>query len=398
MDSSPSSGRAQTFDLHLAAGAGDRQDVIATVQLPPEAAGFVRSLGDDGAVVHLVDANGEVVPAQLDETARLTWLAAGTMDAGATRRYRCTLEGAREGRTAVPPRVEVRLQADRVWFISGGRLLTRYVYQGTWKPYFWPIMTPSGNVVRGASGEHQHQTGLFFAYGGHGGPTTSNVWSDWDEPTYGPDGKALHTSWELVEGGAVYGRLVQRLTYTNASAGHLLDERREVRVYPLPDGAVLLDVCEWPSPPEEEGPSPFILAARVAESLRLVNLNRRGPDGKPLPLERPGQLAAEDELRLENAANATFRTAGGWLDWSGEVTGGTAGLAFFDHPDNPQDGRGLVAGGYGCMTMRSVYPPTARPGSVAIRRRVLAHADDAGAGRVASRFRDYVDPAPVTVE
>ena len=61
-------------------------------------------------------------------------------------------------------------------------------------------MTTAGNVVRGASGEHQHQTGLFLAYGGHGGPTPSNVWADWAEPPYGPAVKRLNVAWELVDG------------------------------------------------------------------------------------------------------------------------------------------------------------------------------------------------------
>jgi len=47
--------------------------------------------------------------------------------------------------------------------------------------------------------------------------------------------------------------------------------------------------------------------------------------------------------------------------------------------------------------MRTLYPTDARPGSVAIRRRVVAHAGDADEARIAERFRDYADPPRVTV-
>ena len=381
------------MNVTLDAGDFDRQHLIANVQLPADALP-PRPAGS--AAVELTDANGTHVPAQLDETGRLTWLISAPLPRGTSRTFQCQLPVANP--TTATSAITVQSKPDRLIFTQAGRLLTRYVFLGTWKPYFWPVMTPAGNVVRGASGEHQHQTGLFLAYGGHGGPTTSNIWSDWDEPPYGPDGKMLHAAFELVEGGPVYARFVQRLVYTNANTDVLLEERREVRLTPLPDGSLVFDVWQQPSPPREAGPSPFILSARIADPIRLVDLNRRDAQRHAMPLERPGRLAAEEELHLETPANATYRTTGRWLDWTGDLAEGVAGLAFFDHTDNPQEGRALSAGGYGCMTMRSVYPANAEPGSVVFRRRAIAHPGDATAARIAQRYHDYAQPPRVAVE
>ncbi|HEV7214084.1 MAG TPA: hypothetical protein VGP33_03085, partial [Chloroflexota bacterium] len=189
-----------------------------------------------------------------------------------------------------------------------------------------------------------------------------------------------------------------RLIYTNATAGSLLDERREIRLFPLPDGSLVFDILQQPSTPQEAGPSPFLLAARIADPLRLVDLNRRDAQRQALPLDRPGRLQSDEELHLETPANATYRTNGCWLDWYGDLDGGVGGLAFFDHPDNPQAGRGLSAGGYGCMTMRSVYPAGAPSGSVSFRRRVIAHPGDSQAAGIAQHYENYARPAQVTVE
>ena len=72
-------------------------------------------------------------------------------------------------------------------------LFARYNFLGVWKPYFWPVNANHGTVVRGAGGsDHPHHTGLYLAYGGHGEGGSANIWSDWDEPPYGPCGKMLH--------------------------------------------------------------------------------------------------------------------------------------------------------------------------------------------------------------
>src|SRR5262249_52786709 len=160
---------------------------------------------------------------------------AGRAPAGATRTYRCRLERGRGGGGRRPAGPGAGRQGGGHPPVARrGAVLARYVLAGVRKADFWPGMDRPQDGVRGAPAEPQHQTGLCLAYGGHGGPGTTNIWSDWDEPPYGPCGRMLHRGFDVVEGGPVAARFVQRLTYLRPDGEALLEETRQVRVVPLP--------------------------------------------------------------------------------------------------------------------------------------------------------------------
>ncbi|HEY3111836.1 MAG TPA: DUF6807 family protein, partial [Chloroflexota bacterium] len=261
-----------------------------------------------------------------------------------------------------------------------------------WKPYFCPLMGPTGNVVRGASAEHQHQAGLFFSYGGHFTPT--NIWSDWDEPIYGPDGKMLHRGFELVAGGPVFAHVIERIGYMAADGSFILEERRDLRIFPLPGGVTVVDLIRTCSPPEEPSVGPFNLSCRVADPLRTVDMGRRGPapERKMLPTDNPGKMESSSGEVSQGENLKSER----WLDRSGELPGGWGGLAFFDHPDNPGYPGRLSAAGYGTMGLGYDYPAGSR--SATWRYRVYTHAGDAAAARIEARWQDYAAPPSAAVE
>jgi hypothetical protein len=400
MENSSGPTDALILELQVKADGVHRIGTPVDAQITSEDSLFGRSAGEFGTSISLFALDGpgagKSVPVQLDPGGRLTWLLEAPLDPNETRRYRCVIAKVHGGATSSETaNVTIRLAGDHVWFTRGSRLLTRYVYLGNWKPYFWPVMVQAGNVVRGASSEHQHQTGLFFAYGGHGGGGTTNVWSDWDEPPYGPCGKIVHRGFDRLEGGPVYGRLLERVTYTRPDGPRLFSELRDVRIMPLADGNLLFDIVRRAERPAEAGPWPFIFSARVADTMRLVDLRRRDDNGIPQPIEGPGQLTAPQAPELQTPATATYRTRSAWLDWSGPVGKGVAGLAFFDHPANPGDERGMTGAGYGCMTLTREHPG----GETAeFRYGALAHVDDADKARVAGRYRDYTQPPSVRIE
>ena len=135
---------------------------------------------------------------------------------------------------------------------AGGTRIARYNHVGAWKPYVWPLMGPCGNVLRGAGGDHPHQCGLFLAYGGHDdGPT--NIFSDWDEPPYGPCGKMLHQGFDLLAGGDGRARIVQRLLYVDGEGAPILTETRDLRFFALAGGECLIDWRTTAPPPSEPG-------------------------------------------------------------------------------------------------------------------------------------------------
>ena len=86
-------------------------------------------------------------------------------------------------------RVNIEERYDRIYIWSNEKLLAGSIYLGSWRPYFYPLNGPLGNVLRGIDGsEHHNQYGLSLAYGGHGEGGSTNIWSDYDEPPYGPPG------------------------------------------------------------------------------------------------------------------------------------------------------------------------------------------------------------------
>lgn len=369
--------------LHVQAGALDRYESIVQVPL---------GLAPNSAVVLQEEGQpAEPVPAQVDPAGNLVWVLRGTTPAGSVRTF--AVEG-----VETPPaqasheRVSVQVYPAIAVIRAGSRLVAHYNYTGVWKPYLCPLMGPAGNVVRGASAEHQHQAGLFFSYGGHFTPT--NIWSDWDEPIYGPDGKMLHRGFIAIAGGPVFARIVQRVAYMAAGGSILLDERRELRIYPLPGGATVVDFVRTCPRPQEPSNGPFSLSCRVADALRTVDMARRGPppERRMLPTDNPGKMESSTGEVSQGERLESVR----WLDRSGALPGGWGGLAFFDHPSNPGYPGRLSAAGYGTMGLAYDFP--AGQEVATWRYRVYTHAGDATQARIEARWQDFASPPQVIVE
>src|SRR5699024_8261494 len=147
----------------------------------------------------------------------------GRLAAGDTR----TLTATDEPVTAAHPTTAV-VKLDRVVLKVGGERFADYIVAGGRRPYFWPVVSATGSsVVRGqGSSDHPHHTGLAISYGGHSEDGSTNIWSDWDEPPYGPGGRMVHRGFRRVVTGPVYGEIVQDLTCVNSDGDARSEERR----------------------------------------------------------------------------------------------------------------------------------------------------------------------------
>jgi hypothetical protein len=265
--------------------------------------------------------------------------------------------------------------------------VARYHFRGIWKPYFWPLMGPFGNVLRGASGEHQHQAGLFFAYGGHGptsGPT--NIWSDWDEPPYGPCGKMLHLEFDRVEGGADSARIVEQVLYVGGTGKRILDELREIEVTPLPRGECFIDFRRTVSTPDEPNGGPFMLSARVCDSMRARDIREREEDGKWALIENGGEMSsATGEVSRDERFHGER-----WVDFSGICGKGRQGIALLDHPSNPGFPGGASASAYGVLGLSHRHPGLDDgPQVVTFRYGVYVHHGNSQEGNVDARYQAF---------
>lgn len=208
-------------------------------------------------------------------------------------------------------RWRVEATYDQLHFTLDEALVASYRYLGARRPYFWPLNAPEGSVVRGAgTGDHPHQQGLYLAYGLHGHNGATNIWSDWDEPPYGPCGAMHHLRFSRIADNG----FEEWLLYTNKTGKPIAEEVREIAFQEREDGFVL----EWTSRIlwlAEPVRAPFHFAARPATTILQ--------EGRVHTSER------KEEPTTREAHSAE------WLDFSGKVGDGYAGLTVYDHNENP---------------------------------------------------------------
>ena len=277
--------------------------------------------------------------------------------------------------------MKVEERADRLLITDGDRFVAGYIYRGTWRPYFYPLNGPHGNVVRGIDGsEHHNQYGLSLAYGGHGEGGSTNIWSDYDEPPYGPCGKILHDRFRILESQDDTVSIVEDLTYTKADGSMMCVETREMKVRCLPNNELAVDVTQHLSSPDDPGVRPFIFYARVADSMRMIHRGK--------PLDPPGQVE-DSEGRV--GEEATRGQVSRWCDYSGCVGEGWSGIALLNHPDNVENPATFFTRGYGVFTATQHFPEGASENDrLTLKWRAYVHAGNATESKVEAHYQAFI--------
>ncbi len=344
----------------------------------------------------------------------LSFVLPGTLAPGSSRQF-TVVEDAGSSLPAAPFPVALVQKLDRVEFRVDGEAFATYNVLGARRPYFWPVLGPSGaSVIRGqGTGEHPHHTGMGLSYGGHSEGGSSNIWSDWDEPPYGPGGRMLHRGFRRLTSGPVYGEVVQDLTYVNAYGHPIVDEVRTIRCWWTSRSARYLDFHFHVLNARDRGPQPFLFMMRLPGSFDVPNTGRvtnainrpvplpdrhdryyraawvdgSGPTGDP-PFPPP---AAPPETLVDQPGAPRPASGPGSGPWNG--------IALFDHPEN--DGFPGTIGKYAVVqqvTQVHYPPPRAPQGPFAFRHCVYVHDGDAATAGVASRAAEYAQPCRVDVK
>jgi hypothetical protein len=408
------------LELTVHAGALDRQAPLLSVAVSRAAvaAGATPlTLPERGLqTLRLRDAeSGTATLAQYDPVAgRLAFVAPGVLAAGSSRRF---VLAAQDGQGALDESghpVQLTQKLDRVVFQTAGEDWATYNFLGGRRPYFWPLLGPAGaSVVRGqGTGEHPHHTGLGLAYGGHSEEGSANIWSDWDEPPYGPGGRMLHRGFRHLSSGPVYGELAEDLTYVDAYGEPIAEEVRTIRSWWATPEARFLDFQFDIRSCRDRGPRPFLFMIRLAASMTIPKVGRvtnaaghpvppavrgdriyraawvdgSGPMGGPPP---PPPAAAPETLVDLPGAKAPEQQPG---------EGTWNGVALFDHPGN--HGFPATVGKYAVVqqiTQAHYPPPDAPNGPFSFRQRVYVHDGDGEAAKVALQAADYGEPCRVDV-
>ncbi len=420
--------------LTLTAGPRDHDSPLVEVAVAPAVieaaapgtAGAPAHGPMDAAAVLLHDTDapggpGGIVFAQYDATTgALRFVLPGRLAAGTTRRLDILPHAPGAATPSWP--VEVTTKLDRAVARVGGQPFASYHVTGGRRPYLWPVIGPAGaSVVRGqGSADHPHHTGLGLAYGGHSEDGSVNIWSDWDEPPYGPGGRMVHRGFRRVTGGPVYGEVCHDLTWVDTFGNPFAEEVRTVRFWWASEGARFIDTTVAITWIRDRGRGPLVVALRLPSEMdiphhgamtndagvpvpapagtsrayRAAWVDGSGPSGDP-PYPPP---AGPPEVLVDQPGARPFREGPGDGPWQG--------IAIFDHPAN--DGFPHEAGKYagamgpngagtGQMTL-SFYPPDAAPhGPFTFTWRTYVHRGDAIDSKVAARAASFHHPPTVTV-
>jgi len=278
----------------------------------------------------------------------------------------------------------------------GGALLTEYHYKDADRPYFYPVIGPTGvNVTRDwpmkegdeakdEQRDHKHHRGLWFT---HGAVNGHDFWSEGRGPRIAQNRIVRASSdrssgvietestWVTKDGTPICTDRRRHIFHaTSAGAARMMDI--EITLRATHGKLVLGDTKEGS------------MAVRVAPTMRV-----KGKVGR-------GHLVTSEGRRDGQAWGKRAR----WCDAYGPVNGNVVGIAIFDHPSNPRHPTWWHARTYGLVAANpfGVHYFEKKPAGagdltvpdgeeVRFRYRILVHAGDEKEGEVEKHYRAFAD-------
>lgn len=277
-----------------------------------------------------------------------------------------------------------------------GKPFTEYVFEGTSRPYFYPILNADGLAMsrqwpmekgEGEEHDHPHHRSLWWAHGEMNG---EDFWSESNKA-----GKTVHKGFLEVSSGANGGTIRSTNAYVALSGKTVATDTRTMRIPNRSKDRVLdFEVTLYASEGDlvlgdtKEG----TMAIRLAETMRLVR------DKKP---------GAGHIVNSEGVKDAdTWGKRAKWCDYYGPVQGKTVGVAVFDHPSNPSYPTWWHVRDYGLFAANpfGVHDFEKKPAkageitvpagkSITFRYRFLFHTGDQNEGKVAEEFDRWIQPS-----
>lgn len=259
--------------------------------------------------------------------------------------------------------------------------------------HYWPVRSPSGRSMTvqhpTAKEKYPHHRSFWFAdtvqLEGHRKVSFYNAYYSLKggqaRPGY-PD-RIRHVEFlaRSVDGDTA--RLNSSLVWEMDFDTPVLDEKREQRFVALGEGQYFIDITFQLT--ASHGDVAFVSDA-VHYAWPYVRMNSR------FNVEGGGTITDSEGRKNQKGTNGKEAV---WVDYSTPVEGRTEGLAIFSHVDNAHP-HGWLTRDYGCFGPRR---EDARSGkkfvlkkgeSIKQRVGIFVHRGDVEAGRVAERYRQYV--------
>ena len=299
-----------------------------------------------------------------------------------------------KARAARRPRrggVKITEHDEKVTVEINGKLFTEYRFKDAQRPYFHPVIGPTGvPVIRhwpmgdgpNEAHDHPHHKSLWYT---HGDVNGVDFWADGDSK-----GRIVHEKFLEVRSGREVGVIKQQNKWVTADGKVVCTDTRTHRFYNRPEGQVMdLDVTIHASHGKvtmgdtKEGS----MAIRLTPTMRL-----KGKVGRGHIINSEGVTDGK-----------TWGKRAAWCDYYGPVEGDVVGVAIFDHPKNPKHPTWWHVRDYGLFAanpfgVHNFENKPAGTGNIEIpagesltwRYRFYFHKGDEKEGKVAEHYRAYV--------
>jgi hypothetical protein len=220
--------------------------------------------------------------------------------------------------------VKITEQEKKLRVEINGELFTEYCFKDVPRPYFYPVIGPTGAAVNrhwpmkdgpNEEQDHPHHRSLWYTHGEING---HDFWSE-----SGRAGKVVHDGFIKVSSGPDMGVIQSSNKYVARDGEVICTDTRTHKFYSGTDGRIMdFKVTIHASHGEvllgdtKEGS----MAIRLTPTMRL-----KGKVGK-------GHIVNSEGHRDED----TWGKRAAWCDYYGPVEGEVVGVAIFDHPQNPK--------------------------------------------------------------
>lgn len=303
----------------------------------------------------------------------------------------------------------------RVAISVNGQPLTEYIPDDGPKPYFYPLLGPSGveltrnypmKNVEGEKVDHPHHRSLWYA---HGNVNGVDFWATLPEHLDGTaqpkaakakvapllHGVIKETSRAEVVSGSAVGLLRTTDDWLDPKGNVVLTDERVVRVYAT-KGARVFDFDITLKAPGE--PAQFVDTKEGTFALRVAS-------SMDVTAKKGGKIVTSEGITDKDA----WGKPASWVDYTGPVKDETFGIAILNHPDSfryPTTWHvrdyGLFAAnpfGWHDFGQKESGAVTLAPGeTLSFRYRLILHRGDTASAHLDDAFRGYAHPPKVEVK
>jgi len=356
--------------------------------------------GADVANIKLVDvASGNSVPCQWEKSGDkvlLSWIV-DELEMGQTKKYKAVF-GEEEGAETTGVLLK-EAGGEKIDIEIGGSFFTSYYFGDVIRPYFHPVIGPTGKsvtrgfpMVDGVAGEnrdHHHHRAIYVAHG------EVNDVDNWSEGAN--CGRIAHRSFADVTSGPVYGRIVDKLEWVSKEGKVVLKETREMKFYNTSPEKIVDVTLNFKALDDED-----CLFGDTKEgglmSLRVAGTMKVSSGGK-----------MENSFGGINEGDIWGKRAH-WCDYSGPVDGEWVGVTLMDGQKNLRHPTHWHARDYGLMTANPFgisnferKPPKTGDyllpagEELVFQYRIYIHKGDAQEAKASEKYNNFVNPPKVEV-